>query len=89
MSSSSRASSAGPIFKYPEPLHSMVTTSCPIAKCQTVTIPFKYIAHLKMEFDVALQQLTASFILPLDTPIILCIASSHLTFWEIGAYGQK
>ena len=30
-----------------------------IAKCGTVAIPFKYIAHLKMEFDVALQQVTA------------------------------
>jgi hypothetical protein len=26
---------------------------------------------------------------PLDTPIILGITSSHLTFWEIAAYGQK
>ena len=30
-----------------------------IAKCRIVAIPFKYIAHLKMEFDVALQQVTA------------------------------
>jgi len=30
-----------------------------IAKCRTIAIPFKNIAHLKMEFDVALQQITA------------------------------
>ena len=30
-----------------------------IAKCRTRAIPFKDIAYLKMEFDVALQQVTA------------------------------
>src|SRR5260370_3703334 len=52
-----------------------------IAKCRTVAIPFKYIAHLKMEFDVALQQVTALYANPAHDAVLRednCISSASL-----------